>query len=111
MNVQIKMDEVTNWILDKFKNPTCSICGENAWEFSDKLWHITEYAPQSAIVRVGGTPIGGGQSLMMVFMICMNCKQVHTFNAIAIVLQTQEDAQIKTAPPMIPPEGLSGIEH
>ena len=106
-NLQIKIDDVTNWILDKFKNPTCSICGENAWDFSDKLWQTVEYQnPTSGLVIPGVPQKPDRQALVMVFMICMNCKQVHAFNAIAIVLQAQEDSQIAKAPPMILPEGL-----
>ena len=108
MNIQIKVDDVTNWIYDKFKKPTCSICGENQWEFSDKLWQFVEYkAPVSSLVIPGVPQNSDRQALVMVFMICMNCKQVHIFNAIAITLQAQKDSPIAKAPPLPPVELLN----
>lgn len=96
-HVQFKLETINDWIQDHFKNPICSICGENAWEFSNKLWQLIEYS-ESKVLRIGGDSAMGRTALVLVLLICRNCKQVHFFNAIAIVMQKQmDDAAIAAA--------------
>ena len=109
MNLQININDVTKWIYDKFKNKICSICGaKDKWDFSDKLWQLTEYKnPVSGLVIPGVPQNPNREAVIMIFMICMNCKQVHIFNAIAVTLQAQGDSQIVKAPPIPPGELLN----
>ncbi len=96
-NVQFKLETINDWIQDHLKNPICSICGGNAWEFSDKLWQLIEYS-ESKVLRIGGDSAMGRTALVLVLLICRNCKQVHFFNAIAIAMQKQmDDAAIAAA--------------
>ena len=45
-------------------------------------------------MRIGGD----GNLMVLAVMICMNCKQVHFFNAIAVAMQKQmDDAAIEAA--------------
>lgn len=91
-NVQFKLETINDWIQDHFKNPICSICGENEWEFSKDLWQFMKY--EQGVLRIGGS----GNMIPLAVMLCRNCKQVHFFNAIAIAMQKQmDDAAIKAA--------------
>ena len=91
-NVQFKLETINDWIQDHLKNPLCSICGGNAWEISEDLWQFRKY--EGGVLKVGGT----GNLMILAVMICMNCKQVHFFNAIAIAMQKQiDDAAIEAA--------------
>lgn len=69
-----KQELAQKWLNDKWKNRTCECCGRNTWTLAEDL--------VMPMTFTGGGLVLGGPTYPQIMVICTNCGNSKTFNAI-----------------------------
>ncbi|WP_298373511.1 hypothetical protein [Azospirillum sp.] len=74
---------------EKFKDPTCEMCGSKEWGIDETLGKLTPFIPATENITFPGPPqINGSLGLVVVF--CENCGNVKSISRKTIDSWLQE---------------------